>query len=94
MAMIMSVQRLKESGGREEERERGVGQIFADKTAAPLRWLQEQIEAHTFSQSRNRERERLSWEGRREGGKGGLGVCKLSDEGRSRLLILIIWVSA
>ena len=33
MAMIMSVQRLKESG---EEREWGVGQIFADKTAAPL----------------------------------------------------------
>ena len=51
MVMIMSVQRLKESGGREEERERGVRQIFADKTAAPLRWLQEQIEAHTFSQS-------------------------------------------
>ena len=34
MAMIMSVQRLKESGERETEGERGVGQIFADKTAA------------------------------------------------------------
>ena len=67
--MIMSMQRLKESGGSRAEGE-GVGQIFADKTAVPLRrWLQEQIEAHTFSQSRTREREG----GRRDSlGKGGL----------------------
>ena len=62
MATIMSMQRLNERGGRE-----GVGQIFADKTAtaAPRRWLQEQIEAHTFSQSRKREGETLLG---REGG--------------------------
>ena len=58
MAMIMSVQRLKESG---EERERGeLGKYLQTRQQrAPLRWLQEQIEAHTFSQSRNRERDSL-----------------------------------
>ena len=76
--MIMSMQRLKESGGSRAEGE-GVGQIFADKTAVPLRrWLQEQIEAHTFSQSRTRERER---EREREGEETLLGREDLSDEG-------------
>ena len=69
MAMIMSMQRLNEREGREGGRELGkylqTRQRRQRRAGASLRWLQEQIEAHTFSQSRKREGETLLG---REGG--------------------------
>ena len=64
MAMIMSMQRLNERGGRE-----GVGQIFADKTAtaAPRRAVGCKSKLRrTHLVKAERERERLSWEGRED----------------------------
>ena len=65
MAMIMSMQRLNEREGREGGSWANICRQDSDGGAAPRRWLQEQIEAHTFSQSRKREGETLLG---REGG--------------------------